>query len=473
MARRKTSKAKTKAKHVNSSAEIERLLAERSAKRPKHNPVTETATVPELKSEFAAVLAKFAPRETETMTPIPSTREVVPRPRESTDKGRDKDIPTEDKVHKDKDKDKDNVTQDNVAQDKRAQDKRPTLAELKARSKHPSTVDHHDVNAAYPFLLTAIKAGPRTVPVPPHWQNRRGYLSGRSLLTKRPFVLPEPLQQTGIEEMRQTLGTDVSNEDTSLKSDARARVQPRTGTLDIDYARAYSAVFQAGRTYRPPLLLPLGDMYYENRGLDREAQWRTWRRKYTPGKFSKGLREAMRLDPGQLPPWCRGMSQGDTVELPPAYPGMLVAGVNWDISNLTEDKYAEVPHGAAGATGASPTTYFGEIVTFDKEVMPAGIIKKRENTDTGAETLSKDKLAKTMSKDKSAQTMSLDIPVTTVDAAPGTLPQHTTDDKSTHSDEDKPLYTVIDTAARIETAIPADGDSTDTDSEQELDTFRF
>ncbi|GMM56965.1 U2 snRNP complex subunit [Maudiozyma humilis] len=467
MARRKTSKGKKVHTPASQTAKIEQLLEERAHKKPKHNKNKAVTTTPALKGEFAAVLEKFAPKQpgkekTETVT----SKEIVPR-KESTD-SRATNLPEEN---------------DNPSSNKENKEHtptvkknaiKPTLTELKSVSVHPSTVDTHDVNAPYPYLLTAIKAGPHTVPVPPHWQNRRGYLSGRSLLTKRPFVLPEPLQQTGIEEMRQVLNTDASpdKDETSLKSDARSRVQPRSGALDIDYSRAYSAVYQAGRKYRPPLLLPLGDLYYENRGLDHEAQWRSWHRKYAPGKLSSKLREAMRLGPGQLPPWCRGMTSNKggknnttVVETPPAYSGMLVCGVNWDISNLTDERYAEVPAGGQG--GNSKTNYFGAIVTFDKETMPEGLVKARASPDQEEE-----KSASIEKKETTPASGSADIPLSVVER--DTMKPSNIANEQPTNDDDKPLYTVIDTEASTEvTAVPTRGDNTDTDSEQELESFRF
>lgn len=213
---------------------------------------------------------------------------------------------------------------------------KPTLAQLKSSVPYAQTIEWFDCDAPDPHLLASIKSSKNLVPVPSHWQMKREYLSGRSLLGKKPFELPEPIRDTGIEVMRHTLPTSEDADDLSLKEASRARVQPKMGSLDIDYKKLHDVFFKIGVHWKPQTLLTFGDMYYENRNLQSEEQWRFLRREKQPGKISNELREALNLQEGQLPPWCMKMKHLGT---PPGYLNFLIAGVNWDITNLKGDTY--------------------------------------------------------------------------------------------------------------------------------------
>ena len=56
---------------------------------------------------------------------------------------------------------------------------RPSVGELKRRVQRPDLVEAHDVTAADPEFLIAMKAVPGTVPVPRHWGRKRKYLQGK------------------------------------------------------------------------------------------------------------------------------------------------------------------------------------------------------------------------------------------------------------------------------------------------------
>ncbi|AAS53910.1 AFR539Cp [Eremothecium gossypii ATCC 10895] len=240
----------------------------------------------------------------------------------------------------------------------RRRDQRPALAELKALVPHPELIQWYDCDAQDPHLLVHIKASKNVVPVPAHWQTKREYLSGRSLLEKRPFELPDVIKQTDIESMRNAL-SGVS-EDKTLKQEARARVQPKMGRLDLDYVKLHDAFFKLGRNWRPDIMLQYGDMYYENRNLDQEAHWTRMRRRYRPGRLSLPLRKALGLAEGRTPVWCKKWKE---VGLPPGYPGFKVAGINWDMSNLRADVYGEWK---LSAHPRAPEL-FGSIVSFETD----------------------------------------------------------------------------------------------------------
>ena len=238
---------------------------------------------------------------------------------------------------------------------------KPTLSQLKSSVIHPEVIEWYDCDAPYPYLLASVKSQKNVVPVPSHWQTKREYLSGRSLLSKKPFELPDIIKMTDIEQMRSTIPT-VENEK-SLKELSRETVQPKSSSLDIDYRKTYNIFFKIGAKWKQDLLLPFGDMYYENRNLYEESHWRKMIKNKIPGKLSKELREAMGLEEGQLPPWCTVMNE---VGMPPAYPDMKIAGINWDISNLKDSVYAKVTQPVGTSTKSSSRNYFGTIISFEK-----------------------------------------------------------------------------------------------------------
>lgn len=239
---------------------------------------------------------------------------------------------------------------------------KPSLSTLKISTPYPQIIEWYDCDAHYPYLLASIKTTKNVVPIPGHWQMKREYLSGRSLLEKRPFELPEIIKQTDIEQMRKTLPNDGDdNGDLSLKEVSRARAQPKLGSLDIDYRKLYDVFFKLGAHWKPDILLPFGDLYYENRNLYEEAQWKKTVKEKTPGKISSELREIMKLPEGQLPPWCMKMKN---MGMPPGYPTLKIAGLNWEIENLNGNVYGEL---AAPNNSRNKIRLFGTILELEDE----------------------------------------------------------------------------------------------------------
>ncbi|CAI1651300.1 hypothetical protein SEUBUCD646_0M03780 [Saccharomyces eubayanus] len=247
---------------------------------------------------------------------------------------------------------------------KRRKMEKPSLSELKSQVPFPQNIEWYDCDANYPALLASIKCTKNVIPVPNHWQSKKEYLSGRSLLGKMPFELPDIIKKTNIEQMRSTLpqsGPDAQDEK-SLKEASRARVQPKMGTLDLDYKKLHDVFFKTGANWKPDHLLPFGDVYYENRNLFEEAKWRRMVNRKRPGRISQELREIMNLPEGQLPPWCMKMKD---VGLPIGYPNLKIAGLNWDITNLKGDVYGKIiPHGQSRAKNQTKK-YFGALISFE------------------------------------------------------------------------------------------------------------
>lgn len=239
---------------------------------------------------------------------------------------------------------------------------KPSLSYLKSMATYPQVVQWYDCDAPDPTLLVMIKSHKNIVPVPGHWQLKREYLSGRSLLSKKPFELPDIIRQTDIEEMRNTLpGKNDDENNPSLKEISRARVQPKMNTLDIDYKKLHDAFFKLGARWKPDFMLPYGDLFYENRNLNEEENWHNLLKNIRPGNISDKLREAMGLPEGKLPPWCAKMKD---FGLPPGYPNLRIAGLNWGIENLNGNVYGSLKQTASGKKHGE---LFGEKVFFEEE----------------------------------------------------------------------------------------------------------
>ncbi|EJS44192.1 cus1p [Saccharomyces arboricola H-6] len=247
---------------------------------------------------------------------------------------------------------------------KRRKLEKPSLSQLKSQVPYPQIIEWYDCDANYPDLLASIKCTKNVIPVPNHWQSKKEYLSGRSLLGKKPFELPDIIKKTNIEQMRSTLpqsGLDAQDEK-SLKEASRARVQPKMGTLDLDYKKLHDIFFKLGANWRPDHLLSFGDVYYENRNLFEEASWKRMVDRKRPGRISKELRAIMNLPEGQLPPWCMKMKDHG---LPTGYPDLKIAGLNWDITNMKGEVYGRIiPHGQT-RLNKQARNYFGALISFE------------------------------------------------------------------------------------------------------------
>ncbi|CAI4048771.1 U2 snRNP complex subunit CUS1 SKDI_13G3700 [Saccharomyces kudriavzevii IFO 1802] len=247
---------------------------------------------------------------------------------------------------------------------KRRKMEKPSLSQLKSQVPYPQIIEWYDCDAHYPFLLASIKCTKNVIPVPNHWQSKKEYLSGRSLLGKRPFELPDIIKKTDIEQMRSTLPQDVpdAQDEKSLKEVSRARVQPKMGTLDLDYKKLHDVFFKIGANWKPDHLLSFGDVYYENRNLFEEANWKRMVDRNRPGKISQELRTIMNLQEGQLPPWCMRMKD---IGLPTGYTDLKIAGLNWDITNLKGEVYGKIIPHSQSKPRKQARNYFGALISFE------------------------------------------------------------------------------------------------------------
>lgn len=359
MARKSAKRSKKNAKSVvNDRDKITRLIDSRAAKKKTNDSIKESlVNTPELEKQFGALLQKFEIPLIESTSKLNKETSIVQKQIDSRTErqglGSGQDVEEEEI----------NDSEKPVSKKKLRKLAKPTLSQLKSSTTYPQVIEWYDCDARYPYLLASIKSSKNVVPIPSHWQVRREYLSGRSLLEKRPFELPDIIKQTDIEVLRKTLPDGQNDKDEqSLKEISRARIQPKLGSLDIDYKKLHDVFFKLGTNWKPDVLLPFGDQYYENRNLYDEAQWKKTIKETRPGKISSELRQIMNLPEGQLPPWCAKMN---SLGMPPGYPNLRIAGLNWEIENLKGDCYGELR--APDTTKDVPL--FGSIIAINDETV--------------------------------------------------------------------------------------------------------
>lgn len=238
------------------------------------------------------------------------------------------------------DKDKEDEEK-KVSTKRKKKDKRDKIQVLKILSDHPEIVEVHDVNSPFPWLLVYLKSYRNTVPVPRHWCQRRKYLQGKRGIEKAPFELPDFIRNTGICDIRQAVLE--KEESQKVKQQARDRLQPKMGKIDIDYQVLYDAFFS--NQTKPPLT-GHSDLYYEGKEYEVNIKERK------PGHLSKQLRVALGMPEEGFypPPWLVNMQRNGP---PPAYPHLRIPGLN-----------APTPPGAkpgfhAGGWGQPPTDAAG------------------------------------------------------------------------------------------------------------------
>lgn len=213
-----------------------------------------------------------------------------------------------------------------------------SLAELKSSTSRPQLVEWFDVDSHDPFLHVALKSQLNCVPIPPHWTNKRDYLSGRKGVERVPFQLPKFILDTGIQDMR---NTDAENEST-LRQLQRDRVQPKMGKLDIDYQKLHDAFF---KFQTKPKLYAFGDLFYE--GRESYDEYSTDVGVIRPGIVSKDLRRALGMhedDTRVPPPWLQVMAK---IGKPPAYKDLYIPGLDMEYNNegYTHLKEKSKPNG--------------------------------------------------------------------------------------------------------------------------------
>lgn len=237
---------------------------------------------------------------------------------------------------------------------------RPSVADLKRRVARPDLVEAHDVTAPDPDFLIRLKTVPGTVPVPRHWGRKRKYLQGKRGFEKPPFRLPAFLVQTGITELRDTLMKAESEQ--SAKQKNRARVTPKLGAMDVDYATLHAAFFK--HQTKPNNLTKFGDLYYEAKELEQALHSK--KNAVRPGQpLSPALRAALGLTSvHHPPPWLLQMQRFGP---PPSYPSARIPGLTAPLPS-PECQYGFHP----GGWGHPPFDVYGRPLYGGNPLDPPG-----------------------------------------------------------------------------------------------------
>ncbi|KAG7341494.1 protein of unknown function DUF3582 containing protein [Nitzschia inconspicua] len=275
----------------------------------------------------------------------------------------------------DDDDDDDNENKNSISKRKMREMLRPTVADLKRRVARPDLVEAHDITAADPDFLIALKGIPGTAKVPRHWGRKRKYLQGKRGFEKPPFKLPDFIIKTGIAEIRDTIAEDEAKQ--SAKQKNRGRVNPKMGNMDVDYGVLYEAFFKYQT--KPTNLTKFGDLYYEGKELETNTDIKPG------GPYSKKLLEALAMAGNDAPPpWLFNMQRYGP---PPSYPNLAIPGLN-----------APLPFGCTygyhpGGFGKPPVDAYGRPLYGGNPFDPPGSGKK---DDTVKELVTSD--GKTVSK---------------------------------------------------------------------------
>lgn len=220
---------------------------------------------------------------------------------------------------------------------------RPSISELKSRVQRPDLVEAHDVTAADPDFLIALKSVPQTTPVPFHWGRKRKYLQGKRGLDKPPFQLPDFIIKTGITDVRDTAMEDEAKQ--SAKQKNRGRVNPKMGSMDVDYKILYEAFFKYQT--KPKRMTSWGNLYYEGKELETSTDIKPG------GPFSKALQVALGMagSKNAPPPWLWNMQRFGP---PPSHPRLKIPGLNSPLPN-SNCQYGYHP----GGWGKPPVDSYG------------------------------------------------------------------------------------------------------------------
>jgi hypothetical protein len=125
---------------------------------------------------------------------------------------------------------------------------------------------------------------------------KKKYLKGKIGIEKKPFQLPDFIEATGIAEIR-------DNKKKSLKIQARERMNPKLGKLDIDYQILHDAFFKYQKKSK---LTNFGELYYEGREYEIKLKH------LQPGKLTDRLKKALGMPTNENdvpPPWLINMQQ--------------------------------------------------------------------------------------------------------------------------------------------------------------------
>lgn len=230
---------------------------------------------------------------------------------------------------------------------RKAQKIQRAYEEYKLCVPYPELLQIEDVASPDVRLLNVLRGTPHSVPVPGHWKEKRGYLSTKGAIHKKPYTVPDKVIQTGVYDA--VKARRAYRASLSLKQKQKLKLNPKVFSED-------GACKETEMDVPCPVLSCFGDLYREN------AYSEDVFREVTPGKLSTELAAALGIqDSNKPPPWLYAMQK---YGLPPAYPNMRVPGVN-----------APIPKGCKFGRGDEcwgipPTESDGRPVYPDVYIMP-------------------------------------------------------------------------------------------------------
>ena len=110
---------------------------------------------------------------------------------------------------------------------------RPTVFDLKCKTKYPENIEFVDTTSKDPNFLIYLKEYRNTIPVPSHWSHKKKFAEYSRKSDKMPFALPEFIENTGIAKIRAQMREKEAGR--ALKQRVRDRMNPKLGRIDIDY----------------------------------------------------------------------------------------------------------------------------------------------------------------------------------------------------------------------------------------------
>lgn len=188
------------------------------------NPIEELDESDPQNAELAEIIARFnRPRLDATQL---AAEEAAAAAEEKKRK--------EEEAKKEKEKDDDDEDENKISKKQLKKQSRLTIALLKQLVKRPDVVEAWDVTSSDPKLLISLKGLRNSIPVPRHWNQKRGYLQGKRGMEKSAFSLPDFIAATGIAKIRSNI-EDAGADDKKSKTKAREKLQPKLGKMDIAY----------------------------------------------------------------------------------------------------------------------------------------------------------------------------------------------------------------------------------------------
>ena len=205
----------------------------------------------------------------------------------------------------------------------------------------------HDGNAIDPLFTVWLKGARGGVPVPHHWCQMAQFLSKQTDRESCAEVVPAEVEATDVQTIRQTKGKGPVNQ------------------------ISFVTCFLTGS----PLLRKRFGCYLTRHGeVYRQGQWLP-PKAFAVGTLSEKLRQALGISETMPPPWLRSMQA--LGKLPPAYPSLLMQGLNapippgaqwgqaedqWGVAVRRENGSLMFPHIMDDPADAAPRPlYWGDV----------------------------------------------------------------------------------------------------------------